>query len=59
MANVLQRHFPVIRDRQEALEEIGSKRRLREIFGSWEKRRQEEFLDYFVKAVFFVYICLK
>ena len=46
MANVLQRYFPIIRDRQEVLEEIRSQKNLTEIFDGWQGRRQEEFLDY-------------
>ncbi len=46
MANVLQQHFPMIRDRQEVMEEIRSQKNLTEIFSGWQKRRQEEFLDY-------------
>ncbi len=46
MANVLQQHFPIIRDRREVLEEIRSRKDLEALFESWEKRYQEEFLDY-------------
>ncbi len=46
MANVLQQHFPIIRDRREVLEEIRSRKDLKELFESWEERYQEEFLDY-------------
>lgn len=46
MANVLQEHFPMIRDRKEVLREIESRRELMVIFESWEKRYREEFLDY-------------
>ncbi len=46
MANVLQQRFPIIRDRQEVMEEIRSQKNLTEIFDGWQGRRQEEFLDY-------------
>lgn len=46
MENVLKQHFPMIWDREEALREIRSCGELLDIFESWEKKHQEEFLDY-------------
>lgn len=46
MANVLQKHFPIIRERQEVLEEIQSREELSVLFESWERKQQKEFLDY-------------
>lgn len=46
MANVLQQHFPIIRDRREVLEEIRSREDLERLFESWRERYQKEFLDY-------------
>lgn len=41
----LQQYFPVLRDRKTALKEIQSRNDLKQIFGSWEEKYQEEFLD--------------
>lgn len=46
MANVLQKHFPIIRERQEVMEEIQSREELSVLFESWERKQQKEFLDY-------------
>lgn len=46
MANVLQKHFPIIRDRQEVLLEISKRNDLRAIFESWEKKHQKRFIEY-------------
>ncbi len=46
MTNKLQEHFAIIRDREEVLNEIYSRRDLIEQYQSWEKEQQELFLDY-------------
>ena len=45
MASVLKQHFPMIRDRKEVLTDINENNQLRQIFNSWTKEQQEEFLD--------------
>ncbi|MCD7716848.1 MAG: Rpn family recombination-promoting nuclease/putative transposase [Lachnospiraceae bacterium] len=44
--SVLKQYFPVLRTRQEALQEISRNPRLAAMFKSWEKHRQEEFLNF-------------
>lgn len=46
MTNVLQMYFPMLRSREELLEEIHGNKGLEEIFIGWEEDRQEEFLDF-------------
>lgn len=46
MTNTLQQHFPMIRERQEILTEIQSRRELNILFRSWEEKYQQEFLDF-------------
>ena len=46
MNGKLKEHFPVIRDRDEVLTEIYSRKELLEMWNGWKKKRQEEFLDY-------------
>ena len=41
----LKQYFPMIRERKEVLTKIHGKKRLSEIFASWTKEQQEEFLD--------------
>ncbi len=41
----LKQYFPMIRERKEVLTEIHGKKRLSELFASWTKEQQEEFLD--------------
>ncbi len=57
MGTELKKHFPMIRDRKEILAEINGKQRLRRIFQSWKKERQEEFLDFCtgVRGIKFLY----
>ncbi len=45
MSQTMQEVFPVLRARKHVLEEIQSKKGMKEIFESWEVRYQEEFLD--------------
>ncbi len=45
MAKTLKERFPMIRDRKELLEEIHNRKDLKNIFDSWQKKYQEEFLD--------------
>ena len=45
MAAKLKEYFPMIREREELLEEIAKNEMLREMFAGWEKEQQEEFLD--------------
>ena len=46
MASELQRYFPMIRERQEILQEINRNWRLSGKFYSWNEHRREEFLDF-------------
>ena len=47
MSNVtLQQYFPLIRTREEVLDEISENERLYSIFESWAEKSQEEFLDF-------------
>lgn len=46
MESVLKRHFPMIRDREEVLNEIRSKEELRTVYMDWTEEQQKEFLDY-------------
>ena len=46
MANLLQKHFPMIRDQKMIIEEIQNSVALKEIFQSWEQDQQEEFLNF-------------
>ncbi len=45
MKNDLQSHFPMIRSRQELIDEIHASPRLRQEFHSWPEKRRQEFLD--------------
>ncbi len=45
MASVLKKLFPMIREREEVLKEIGEKEELQQIFDEWTREQQEEFLD--------------
>lgn len=46
MATKLAAYFPIIREREEVLEEIRSKTKLLEQFNTWSKEQQKEFLDF-------------
>ena len=46
MMNKLQQYFPMIRTREEVLDEIESRSRLKIIFYSWKPEEREEFLDF-------------
>ena len=45
MASKLKKYFPVIREREEVLDEIRKNRVLWEKFGQWTEEQQEEFLN--------------
>lgn len=45
MANALKKHFPMIKDREEVLEEIHNKADLKRIFYGWTDSQRAEFLD--------------
>ena len=45
MATSLKAHFPMIRDREEVLNEINSQEKLYTIFHTWTEEQQNEFLD--------------
>ena len=46
MNNGLKEYFPVIREREEVLDEIYQKPSLKALFETWTEKQQEEFLDY-------------
>ena len=46
MTNKLQQYFPMIRTREEVLNEIESKNRLKNLFYEWTEKNQNEFLDF-------------
>ncbi|MCM1084036.1 MAG: Rpn family recombination-promoting nuclease/putative transposase [Clostridium sp.] len=46
MANILQTHFPMIRERQELIDYIASRQDLKLIYDGWREERQKEFLDF-------------
>lgn len=46
MTNVLRKYFPVIRTREEVLDEITGNDRLLAVFREWSRDQQELFLDY-------------
>ena len=46
MANKLQKCFPMIRTREEVLDDIHGREDLTALFQSWTERQQEEFLDF-------------
>ena len=46
MGKKLKDSFPLIQTRQEVLERIEENKELKTLFSSWEKKHQEEFLDY-------------
>lgn len=45
MANKLQQYFPALRDRQAVLDDIQSRRELKETFETWNEDQQKYFLD--------------
>lgn len=45
MANKLREYFPMIRSREEVRKSITENPRLTEMFSTWSKKKQEEFLD--------------
>lgn len=47
MANKLQEHFAMIRDREEVLNDIRSREEFLEMYQLWSDERRELFLDYF------------
>ena len=47
MTNKLQQYFPMIRTREEVLNEIESKSRLKNLFYEWTEENQNEFLESF------------
>lgn len=46
MASKLKRYFPMIREREEVLAEIGKDKALQDQFDKWEAERREEFLNF-------------
>ncbi|MCM1171257.1 MAG: Rpn family recombination-promoting nuclease/putative transposase [Clostridium sp.] len=46
MTNILKKHFPMIRERQELIDYIYSKPDLKLLYESWKVERQKEFLDF-------------
>ena len=46
MVTKLKEYFPLLRERQEILMEIGCKRELLELFQGWTPAQQKEFLDF-------------
>ncbi len=46
MTNKLRKHFPMIRDKEEIINEIYLKPELRNIYESWTDREQKEFIDF-------------
>ena len=50
MTNKLQQYFPMIRTREEVLNEIESKSRLKNLFYEWTEENQNEFLDFYQNA---------
>lgn len=46
MTNKLQQYFPMIRTREEVLNEIESKNKLKNLFYEWTEENQNEFLDF-------------
>lgn len=46
MSNKLQKHFPMIRDREEVLSEIRNSPAFSTIFFGWEEKYQNDFLDF-------------
>lgn len=46
MKNKLQQYFPMIRSREEVMEEINTKENLREKFYGWQEEQRKEFLDF-------------
>ena len=46
MTNKLQQYFPLIHTRQEVLDEIEAKPKLKQEFYSWEEKYRKEFLDF-------------
>lgn len=46
MAGRLKQYFPMIRDREEVISEIRSRKELEEQFDRWNLQQQEEFLDF-------------
>ena len=46
MKNKLQQYFPMIRTREEVLNEIESKNKLKNLFYEWTEENQNEFLDF-------------
>ncbi len=62
MTNILQKYFPVLRSREDILREIHRNEELAKMFHSWDKKYQEEFLDFCtgVKGVKMLYdFCVK
>ncbi|EET62120.1 M protein repeat protein [Marvinbryantia formatexigens DSM 14469] len=50
MNNKLAMYFPMLRTREEALSEITGRSDLQNLFASWKKEQQEEFLDFITGA---------
>ena len=50
MSNKLQNLFPLLRTRQELLQEIHNHNHLLSLFQNWEQEHQEEFLDFCTDA---------
>lgn len=46
MAGSLRQYFPMIKSREEILEEIASKSHLKKMFSQWTETQQGEFLDF-------------
>ncbi len=46
MANLLRKHFPLIREREDVLRDIRGKQELQIMFEGWSRERKDEFLDF-------------
>ncbi len=46
MENKLQKYFPLIRNRQQILDEIQNHKKLKELFYQWNEQQQNKFLDF-------------
>ena len=46
MVKGLRNYFPMIRTKQEILQEIRQKKNLNDLFNGWKEEQQKEFLDF-------------
>ena len=58
MTNKLQQYFPMIRTREEVLNEIESKSRLKNLFYEWTEENQNEFLDFCYRSERYKNTCM-